>query len=182
MVRSTSRRQPTLQPAAADLAAQLDRISELDDESLRRRWRRLIGRPLPKGLGRSLALRILAYYQQVQHFGDLDRTSLHAFAESIALRRGSNPAGPGSSDSEPVYEAATSIGTIVRPGTLLVREHEGMSHRVMVFEEGFAWNGKTYESLSKVAVAITGTRWNGPRFFGLRDRAQKERGPDKPEA
>jgi len=54
----------------------------------------------------------------------------------------------------------------------------------MVLEEGFAWNGKTYESLSKVAFAITGTRWNGPRFFGLRDRPKtgKEKSLKKPEA
>jgi len=56
----------------------------------------------------------------------------------------------------------------IRPGTLLVREWEGVSQRVMVMAEGFAWNGSTYPSLSKVARAITGTRWNGPRFFGLR--------------
>jgi Protein of unknown function (DUF2924) len=55
-----------------------------------------------------------------------------------------------------------------------VREWEGASHRVMVMAEGFAWNGTTYASLSQVARAITGTRWNGPRFFGLRD--QKGRG------
>ena len=62
----------------------------------------------------------------------------------------------------------------LRPGTLLVREWEGAPQRVMVLVEGFAWNGNTYPSLSKVARAITGTRWNGPRFFGLRD--QKGRG------
>ena len=44
-------------------------------------------------------------------------------------------------------------------------------HRVAVLTGGFAWNGNTYQSLSKVAFAITGTRWNGPRFFGLRDRS-----------
>jgi hypothetical protein len=58
----------------------------------------------------------------------------------------------------------------LRPGTVLVREWEGGSHRVMVLAEGFAWNGTTYASLSQVARAITGTRWNGPRFFGLRDQ------------
>ena len=46
-------------------------------------------------------------------------------------------------------------------------------HRVAVLADGFAWNGKTYPSLSKVAFAITGTRWNGPRFFGLRDKPSK---------
>jgi len=44
----------------------------------------------------------------------------------------------------------------------------------MVVDRGFAWSGKTYESLSKIAFAITGTKWNGPRFFGLRDKAAAE--------
>ena len=56
------------------------------------------------------------------------------------------------------------------PGTVLVREWDRQSHRVMVLADGFAWKGQTYDSLTKVAFAITGTRWNGPRFFGLRDK------------
>ena len=60
--------------------------------------------------------------------------------------------------------------TDLTPGTLLVREWDHKSHRVMVLADGFAWNGQSYDSLSKVAFAITGTRWNGPRFFGLRDK------------
>jgi hypothetical protein len=61
--------------------------------------------------------------------------------------------------------------TELRPGTVLGREWNGQMHRVAVLVEGFAWNGKTYASLSKIAFAITGTRWNGPRIFGLRDKA-----------
>jgi hypothetical protein len=60
--------------------------------------------------------------------------------------------------------------TELTPGTVLVREWDRQSQRVMVMAEGFAWNGQTYDSLSKVAFAITGTKWNGPRFFGLRHR------------
>src|SRR5207253_10331728 len=60
--------------------------------------------------------------------------------------------------------------TKLTPGTVLVRDWDRKSQRVMVMADGFAWNGKTYDSLSKVAFAITGTRWNGPRFFGLRDK------------
>jgi hypothetical protein len=63
--------------------------------------------------------------------------------------------------------------TELLPGTLLVREWHGQSQRVMVLADGFAWNGKTYDSLSKVAFAITGTKWNGPRFFGLRDKVDR---------
>ena len=61
------------------------------------------------------------------------------------------------------------------PGTVLVREWYRQSQRVMVMADGFAWNGQTYDSLSKVAFAITGTKWNGPRFFGLRDKASRSK-------
>ncbi len=56
----------------------------------------------------------------------------------------------------------------IKPGALLVREWKGKSHRIMVLEDGFAFEGKPYTSLSEIARIITGTRWNGPRFFGLR--------------
>ncbi len=56
---------------------------------------------------------------------------------------------------------------------MLVREWDGQLHRVMVLADGFAWNDKIYPSLPKVAFAMTGTRWNGPRFFGLRDKPSK---------
>ena len=64
--------------------------------------------------------------------------------------------------------------TEIKPGTILTREWNGQTHRVMVADGGFAWKGKNYDSLSKVAFAITGTKWNGPRFFGLRDKTLVE--------
>jgi hypothetical protein len=70
--------------------------------------------------------------------------------------------------------------TKLTPGTVLVREWDRQSQRVTVMANGFAWNGQTYDSLSKVAFAITGTKWNGPRFFGLRDKGDRstvEAGP-----
>ena len=57
---------------------------------------------------------------------------------------------------------------------MLIREHEGKRHEVIAVPGGFLWEGRTYESLSVIANKITGTRWNGPRFFGLRDRGQAE--------
>ena len=63
----------------------------------------------------------------------------------------------------------------LKPGTILTREWNGHPHRVMVVDAGFAWMGKTYDNLSKVAFAITGTKWNGPRFFGLRDKPSEAR-------
>jgi hypothetical protein len=68
----------------------------------------------------------------------------------------------------------------VQQGTILSREWNGRMHRVSVLTDGFAWNGNTYRSLSKVAFAITGTRWNGPRFFGLRDRSPLRRSEADP--
>ena len=65
----------------------------------------------------------------------------------------------------------------LRPGTVLAREWNGQKQRVAVLADGFAWNGKTYPSLSKIAFAITGTRWNGPKFFGLRDKPAKRSPP-----
>jgi len=68
----------------------------------------------------------------------------------------------------------TRSRTELKPGTLLTREWDGHLQRVMVLADGFSWNGKTYRSLSKIAFAMTGTRWSGPRFFGLRDKPPSE--------
>ena len=59
---------------------------------------------------------------------------------------------------------------ILKPGALLIREWQGRLERVTVVDDGFAWNGATYTSLSAAAFAITGTKWNGHRFFGVRRR------------
>jgi hypothetical protein len=56
----------------------------------------------------------------------------------------------------------------MKPGVILVRQWKGVSHRVTVLQDGFAYDGKTFDSLSEIARLITGSRWNGPRFFGLR--------------
>jgi hypothetical protein len=131
----------------------------LDLDALRARWRSQTGRAAPSHLPKNLLLRVLAYRAQAAVFGDLDK------ATARLLDRIADEARSGKRVEVPVPDR---VG--IRPGTLLVREWEGVSHRVMVMAEGFAWNGSTYPSLSKVARAITGTRWNGPRFFGLRDQ------------
>ena len=68
----------------------------------------------------------------------------------------------------------------LKPGTLLVREWKGELQQVVILDTGFAWNGTTYDSLSKVAHAITGTNWNGPRFFGLRSKPSPTLGGARP--
>jgi hypothetical protein len=71
--------------------------------------------------------------------------------------------------------AALSTPSLPRSGTVLVREWQGTTHHVTIVNDGFLWNGSTYRSLSGIARAITGTKWNGPRFFGMRDVNGKER-------
>ena len=76
------------------------------------------------------------------------------------------PAGNITSSKAGSLVAAPSI----RPGTILVREHQNLLHRVIALETGFSWNGRTFASLSAAARAITGVRWNGRRFFGLQEK------------
>jgi hypothetical protein len=114
----------------------------------------------PPHLPRHLLFRILAYRLQADHLGDLDSDTRRL------LDRSGTPVEVG--------QLATALNrrrTELRPGTVMVREWNGHLQRVMVLADGFAWNGKTYRSLSKIAFAITGTRWNGPRFFGVRDKS-----------
>ena len=138
-------------------------LHDLDLTGLRTRWHNEFGRPAPEHLTRYLLFRILAYKIQAERFGDLDADTLKVLDRA------------GGSDGRPSV-VSKNLALLDRrrfappPGTVLVREWDRKSHRVTVMPDGFAWNGKTFESLSQVALAITGTKWNGPRFFGLRDR------------
>jgi hypothetical protein len=107
--------------------------------------------------------RVLAYRLQADRFGDLD-------AENQRLLDGAGPA----EDAGKRALDLTRLTADLSPGTMLAREWNGRMQTVAVLADGFAWNGRTYPSLSKVAQAITCTRWNGPQFFGLRVKASKE--------
>ena len=141
-------------------------LRDLDLHGLRARWKSTFRRqPLPH-LPRHLLFAVLAYRLQADEQGDLDP------ATARLLRLIATGGGP--------LEASNRMDefgrrrTALKPGAMLMREWNAQTHRVMVVDEGFAWNGKTYDSLSKVAFAITGTHWNGPRFFGLRDKISAE--------
>jgi hypothetical protein len=137
----------------------------LDLKGLRARWQSVLRRPAPDHLPRHLLFAILAYRIQVDSFGDLDHET-----RQLLDRTGATESGPATSARLISFDQKR---TELTPGTVLVREWDRRSQRVMVMSDGFAWNGQTYDSLSKVAFAITGTRWNGPRFFGLRDKEDR---------
>jgi hypothetical protein len=140
---------------------EIARLRELDVAALRARWHTVFGRRSPSHLPRHLLFRILAYRLQADLLGDLDTESQRLLDRSESPEKAGQQAA-----------ARRSIGA--RPGIVLGREWNGQMQRVTVLENSFAWKGKTYPSLSKIALAITGTRWNGPRFFGLRDNLTKK--------
>lgn len=160
-----------------EIARELAGLAELDLNGLRRRWRRLTGRPAPEHISKQLLIRMIAYRIQADAFGDLDGQSIKLLRQ-IAEQRAKGKAGSGVPTLESLNVSSRGAKSLA-PGTVIGREHGGTMHHVMVLADGFAWNGVTYRSLSEVAFAITGTRWNGPRFFGLRTGDKKGLGTQK---
>ena len=133
-------------------------LRDLDVDALRARWRTVFRRKAPPRLSRHLLFRILAYRLQADHLGDLAPDIRRVLEQS-----------PSTGGLTQLAADLNGIRPGLKPGTVLTREWDGHLQHVMVLADGFSWKGNTYPSLSKVASAITGTRWNGPRFFGLRD-------------
>jgi hypothetical protein len=145
------------------IEGEIAHLRGLDLKGLRARWQSVLQRPAPAHLPRHLLFAILAYRIQADRLGDLDHETKQVLDRTDAK-------GTGATLSARLV-SFDRRRTELTPGTVLVREWDRRSQRVMVMADGFAWNGETYDSLSKVAFAITGTKWNGPRFFGLRDKA-----------
>jgi hypothetical protein len=163
MKRSRPVARKTAKPA---LESEIAQLRDLDLKGLRLRWQSMFRRQAPSHLPRHLLLAVMAYRLQADQLGDLPTDTVRLLKQ-IGSKR--------------TTEAAVRLTSELdrrqadlRPGTLLMREWKGCFHRVMVVDEGFSWNGRTYDSLSKIACAITGTKWNGPRFFGLRDKVTAE--------
>jgi Protein of unknown function (DUF2924) len=148
-------------------------LADLDAVQLCLQWRNHLGGKAPAHLPRWLLLRVLAYRLQATALGDLDK------ATARIIRASQGEAIDFSGNSFKTRGPMTRNGTALNPGALLVREWKGKLERVMVLDNGFAWNGRTFGSLSKVAKAITSTSWNGHRFFGL--RSAKDQGSAKKE-
>ncbi|TAJ42767.1 MAG: DUF2924 domain-containing protein [Reyranella sp.] len=136
------------------LEAEIARLSDLGLSDLRQVWKERLGTP-PAVASIALTRRWLSWELQAHARGGFDATTRRRLRQLFKAFRAKAPSTP-----------LPGIGP--RSGNMLTREWNGVTHRVMVLEEGFAWNGQKYDSLSKIAYRITGTRWSGPRFFGLR--------------
>lgn len=147
---------PTQPVSAEAIAAEISRLSRLPISELRAAWRAEFRKPAPKGLWRDLLLRTLAWRIQEKAFGGHDKATL-----KLLERYGQKRAGDQRCQR-------------LKAGTALVREFQGTHHTVTIVPEGFLWQEKTYSSLSAIAKIITGTNWNGPRFFGLREGQDKK--------
>ena len=139
---------------------EIRRLTDLPLEQLRAEWHRWHpDRCFPDRLPRDLLVRTIAWQLQEKQFG---RAS-PALATRLD-RLSAQLSGSGILDLE--REAR------LKTGTSLVREWRGQTHRVTALDEGFIWDGQRFESLSEIARAITGVRWSGPRFFGLKQRTR----------
>jgi DUF2924 family protein len=130
-----------------------------DLNGLRRQWRTHLGGEPPLHLQRWLLMRVLAYRLQADAFGGLDKS----VQRMLASRKERGAVFPFSQRAP-----QTRDGVGLKAGAMLVREWKGTLERVTILADGFAWNGQTFKSLSQIARAMTGTNWNGHRFFGLR--------------
>jgi hypothetical protein len=137
------------------LETEIERLPNLSLLELRQRWKMLFGHPAPKSLRRTFLARAVAYQMQVEAYGGLSVATKRRLREiANAVRNGDANAIPGSSR--------------IRSGTQMIRQWQNTTHTVTALAEGFEWNGRAYKSLSAVANAITGTKWNGFAFFGIK--------------
>ena len=138
-----------------DVSEQLTALPEMNKAALAALWREHFGTPPPEQIRRDLIIRVLAYKIQEQAFGGLCssiRRRLRQFANAM--------------EKDP--NSMISNTRAIKPGTRLIREWQGKSYKVTVAKSGFEYDGQWYASLSEIARLITGTRWSGPLFFGLR--------------
>jgi Protein of unknown function (DUF2924) len=147
----------TMKPVDAAAEAELDRLAKMPIADLRIRYRKLFRSDPPKAFGPDLLRRSVAHRIQETAYGGLSRP-IRRLLDQMIKDYAAKPGG------------RIVLPRRVKPGSVLVRQWKGKSYRVMVQAEGFAYDGKTFGNLSEIAVLITGTRWNGPRFFGLRSK------------
>ena len=141
--------------------AELDLLPTMPIVQLRARYGVLFRADPPKAFGPDLLRRSIAHRIQEKAYGGLPRQT-QRLLDQLVKATIAKPNG------------RLELPRRIKPGSELVRTWKKKSHRVMVMADGFAYGGKTFASLSEIACEITGTNWNGPRFFGLRPTAGKD--------
>jgi hypothetical protein len=152
---------PLAQPADPAVEAELDRLPTTPIAELRLRYGELFRAEPPKAFGPDLLRRSIAQRIQEKAYGGLSRET-QRLLDQLVKAAIAKPNG------------RLELPRRIKPGSELVRTWNKKTHRVMVMADGFAYDGKTFASLSEIASEITGTRWNGPRFFGLRSTSSKD--------
>jgi len=138
-----------------DETRKLEGIEKLSLKDVRKRWSRLFNAPVPSGLSRDLMVRGIVYKIQEKAHGGLSQATkrkLNTIAKQLKDDNGKGFA----------------PGPELKPGAKLIREWQARTYTVTVLDDGFEYNGKRYGSLSMIAREITGVRWSGPKFFGLK--------------
>lgn len=150
-----------------NLPAELARIQTLTLPELKAKWAELYGRPL-KGGRRDFLIRGIAYRLQELVFGGLSAKTRRRLKQ-LAKQFTRDP------DYRPV------LARDLKPGCRLLREWRGVMHEVVVLEKGFRYRDQTHNTLSEIARLITGTRWSGPVFFGLK-KVERSKGGQQAKA
>ena len=137
-------------------------INQNDMGSLRDKWKQAYGlAPAPR-VGRDILVLALAWNDQAKNGNGLRRWS----REAIERMKSDIKVGE-------VRIECVAFPKTPTPGTTLIREWNGTTHQVLVLDKGFAYEGRVWRSLSQIAGEITGSRWNGPAFFGLRSKKRR---------
>jgi hypothetical protein len=148
----------------SETAQQLEELDNLPLPELRKRWQETFGSPPLPAFRSDYLVRVMAYRIQEQAFGSLTKVAARKLQQAIKdFDRGIKP-------------KLTARNNVLRPGSKLLRDWQGYTHEVTVISGGFVYRDKTYHSLSEVARLITGTRWSGPLFFGLKRASLKGEG------
>jgi hypothetical protein len=146
-------------PVDPAVEAELNRLPTTPIAGLRKRYSELFRTEPPKAFGPDLLRRSIAHRIQEKAYGGLPSSTRRLLDQLVKTAK---PNG------------RLELPRRIKPGSELVRTWKGKSYRVMVMADGFVHDGRTFASLSEIASEITGTRWNGPRFFGLRSAPDRE--------
>ncbi len=138
---------------------ELQRLHSISRSELQELWQELFGKPPHPKLRRQLLVPILAYRIQEKAQGGL-KASTRAYLNQLSLQ-------PNGKDKARQQQR-------IKPGTRLLRQWHGKNHEVAVTEQSYRYGNREYKTLSEIACLITGTRWSGPLFFGLRERSRPE--------